>query len=151
MKGDLRYFSRSIMDWLYMARRLCQGRWRKHEVFPSCAHVVFDHYVICYSNWYKTTIMSHCLFQNWLRLPSNHFTSMLQFLLFWDANASVNSSCAPPFYARQDFSAGGEWRVAGDRWRVAGGGWRVTGDGWRVNTKSGNQNQKALAILHTQT
>ena len=45
-------------------RRLCKGRWRKHEVFPSCAHVVFDHYLICYSNWYKTTIMSHCLFQN---------------------------------------------------------------------------------------
>ena len=33
---------------------------------------------------------------------------------------------------RQDFSAGGGWRMTGGGWQVAGGGWRVTGDGWRV-------------------
>ena len=33
---------------------------------------------------------------------------------------------------RQDFSAGGGWRVAGGGWRVRGSGWWVTGDGWRV-------------------
>ena len=36
------------------------------------------------------------------------------------------------FVYRQDFSAGGGWRVTGGGWRVTGGGWRVTGDGWRV-------------------
>ena len=46
MKVDLSYFSWIIMDWLYMVRRLCQGLWRKHEGFPSCAHVVFGHYLI---------------------------------------------------------------------------------------------------------
>ena len=35
-------------------------------------------------------------------------------------------------YQRQDFSAGGGWRVAGGGWRVRGSGWRVAGGGWRV-------------------
>ena len=30
---------------------------------------------------------------------------------------------------RQDFSAGGGWRVAGGRWRMTGGGWQVAGGG----------------------
>ena len=30
---------------------------------------------------------------------------------------------------RQDFSAGGRWRVADDGWQVTGSGWQVTGSG----------------------
>ena len=30
---------------------------------------------------------------------------------------------------RQDFSAGGGWRVRGSGWWVTGDGWRVTGGG----------------------
>ena len=35
-------------------------------------------------------------------------------------------------FVRQDFSAGGGWRVAGDGWRVTGSGWQVTGSEWQV-------------------
>ena len=35
-------------------------------------------------------------------------------------------------WERQDFSAGGGWRVTGGGLRVAGDGWRLRGSGWRV-------------------
>ena len=35
----------------------------------------------------------------------------------------------PVTVVRQDFSAGGRWRVADDGWQVTGSGWQVTGSG----------------------
>ena len=50
--------------------------------------------------------------------------------IYWIYSENVSPRELRP--KRQDFSAGGGWRVAGDGWRVTGSGWRVTGDGWRV-------------------
>ena len=60
---------------------------------------------------------------------------MMTRLVFQNNETAANCWCPKPILwelNRQDFSAGGGWRVTGGGWGVAGDGWRVTGDGWRV-------------------
>ena len=52
--------------------------------------------------------------------------------LWWQKAKILLPNERVAFVYRQDFSAGGGWRVAGGGWRVAGDGWRVVGGGWRV-------------------
>ena len=50
-------------------------------------------------------------------------------------------------WERQDFSAGGGWRVTGGGLRVAGSGWRVAGGGLKIYMKIKYYNKILLLIM----